>query len=326
MQSQRRPSEADNQKLPGIIDTFGEAFALVVQRPYLALVPVLLDLYLWLGASLSVKPLADEAERWLRSVPNVDAEAIDQVVRFGENFDLFSLLGVSIPTLVGQLGRGAVAAVGDRLWLTDLPWWVIPPLAAALVVTGLIVGTLYLTGVAYLVRAQPFSRRFWRDAGRNAVRMLGFVVITILGAMLLILPVVFTSVLLMVIGINAVPLLVLLAWSAGMWLFFLLFFAQYAIVVSDVGPLRAIYLSYNVVRRNIWGAAGFIVVYFVISNGVPVALNLLTSSPVGVVLAMGGNAFIATGVIAAAMLFYRDRARALGQPGPLSHSPAGPAS
>lgn len=326
MQSQPRADRVDDQKLPGIIDTFGEAFALVVQRPYLAVVPVLLDLYLWLGVSLSIRPLAEVVERWARSVPNADTRALDQIAGIGQSFDLFSLLSVTIPTLVGQLGRGAMAAVGERLWLADLPWWSIPPLAVVLGAAGLVVGTLYLTGVAYLVRGKSFDGGFWRDSVRNAVRMLGFAIITLLGAILLILPVGFMSVILILIGINAVPLLVLLAWSAAMWLFFLLFFAQYAIVVSEVGPLRAIYLSYNVVRRNVWGAARFIVAYFVITNGVPVALTLLTDSPVGVVVAMAGNAFVATGVIAAAMLFYRDRARALGQPGPLQDSVAGRAS
>jgi hypothetical protein len=52
----------------------------------------------------------------------------------------------------------------------------------------------------------------------------------------------------------------------------------------------------------------------VITTGIPFALRVFTTSAPGLVIAIIGNAFIASGMIAAAMLFYRDRARRLGLP------------
>ncbi|MDI3341052.1 MAG: hypothetical protein QJR03_11035 [Sphaerobacter sp.] len=326
MQRQARSGGADTQRLPGIIDTFGEAFALLSGRVYLILVPILLDLYLWLGAGLSVQSLTDTLARWLGRLPNADQQALDTIVGLGQAYDLVDLLSIIVPTLVGQLGREALAPVGGGHWMVALPWWAVPPVAVALAAAGLAVGAVYLTAVAYLIRGQPLRNGgFWRVALRNAMRMLGFALVTVLGAIMLILPLGVLGVILLLMGVNAAPLMVLLGWLAAMWLFVLLFFAEYAIVMSDAGPLRAIYLSYNVVRHHLGGAVGFIVVYFVISSGVPVALRLLTGSPAGVVVAMAGNAFVATGVVAAAMLFYRDRARTLGQPESSPGTAAGPA-
>lgn len=311
----------DRQQLPGIIDTFGEAFARLNRRPYLILFPVLIDLYLWLGVGISARPLTERVIAWARDLPNADTTMLDALANAGQNYDLFQLLGVSIPTLVGQIGS-SISVMGDRPWITDLAWWAIPLLAVGIILAGLALGMFYLTVVGYLLRDGAMGvGALLRESVRNSLRMIGFVLITFFGSLLLALPLLLFSGALMLVGINAVPLMALIAWLGAMWIFLLLFFAQYAIVVSSVGPLRAIYLSYNVVRRHLWGTAGLIGVSLLMTNGVPIALQVLTKSPVGVVLAMLGNAYIATGVLLAAMLFYRDRVRLLVQPSP----PAAPA-
>lgn len=307
-----RPAEPSTQKLPGIIDTLGEAFALLVQRPYLIILPIVLDLYLWLGVALSSRPLADVAVRWMRGIPNADPQAIDTARTALDGFDLFSLLGVNLPSLLGELGRSAVAGVGPPHVIASLPWWAIPPLAVAMIALGIVVGITYLTMIACLVRGDSvLTGQFLRQAGLNTLRMFGFILVAILGVLLLVMPVLVFGSLLTFVGVNVVAVLALLVWLAIMWALFLLFFAQDAIVLTEAGPLRAVYLSYNVVRRNLWSAAGFVVVYLLIMNGVPEALRLFTRSAWGVPFAIVGNAFVATGLFTAAMLFYRDRVLSL---------------
>jgi hypothetical protein len=70
--------------------------------------------------------------------------------------------------------------------------------------------------------------------------------------------------------------------------------------------------SYQVVRRYFWQTVGFIGLSMVVTTGFPLALRSLARQPAGLALASLTHAFIASGMIAAAMLFYRDRARRIG--------------
>lgn len=307
-----RAPEHEAPKLPGIIDTLGVAYALLFRRPYLILLPIALDLYLWLGAALSARSLADAFARWMNQVPEADPQIVELTHNAIAGFDLFALVGISIPSLIADRGRDAVAHVGQSIWVTGIPWWAVLVLGAVLIVGGIAIGMVYLTMIGRLVRDHPIlAAGFGREAMRNVLRMLGFIGVAIGTVLLLTMPVALFGGLLLVVGINVLSLFALLGWVAIMWAFFALFFAQDAIVLSEAGPLRAMYLSYNVVRRNIGSTAGFIIVYLLITNGTPVALQVFTTSTWGVLFALITNAFVATGVLAAAMLFYRDRVRAL---------------
>jgi hypothetical protein len=92
-----------------------------------------------------------------------------------------------------------------------------------------------------------------------------------------------------------------------------LFFAVNAIFVSDVGPLAAIQRSVGVVRRNLWPSIALVLLTWLILAGMSRVWDLLASnvqSPYGIGLSILGNAYIASGLIAASMIFYTERADA----------------
>jgi len=318
MSWRRAPSRGQPkpEKLPGTIDLLGEAFALLGQRPYLVLVPIVLDLFLWLGVGLPATAFTAHLGNVLRKFPSVDVRLIDDITGAGKNYNLMGLLGINTPSLMGHVSRGALSTPIERLLLTGLPWWSIPALGVLIAVIGLALGMMYLTMLKYVVYRQAVPvRLLWRQTWANTRRMLGFVCAAALVLLLLMLPLALFGAILLIVGIDAFPILAFLMSLEAVWAFLMLFFAQYAIVDSSAGVFRAAYLSYNIVRRNPWSAAGFICVYFIIVDGMPVALHILLSSAWGVVLAMIINAYVASSALIAAMLFYRERAKRL--PGPI---------
>jgi hypothetical protein len=103
-----------------------------------------------------------------------------------------------------------------------------------------------------------------------------------------------------------------------------LFFAVPAICVSDVGPLAAVQRSVAVVRRDLWSTVGLILLTWLILAGMGRVWEVLASSlqaPFGAGLAILGNAYIASGLIAAGMIFYTERVEAL-SPAPNASAPA----
>jgi hypothetical protein len=114
---------------------------------------------------------------------------------------------------------------------------------------------------------------------------------------------------------------VLLLLGALLFVTLHLSFAVDAIFVSQVGPLNAIQRSVGVVRRHLWPSVALMLLTWLILAGMAQVWTVLASnvqSPYGVALSILGNAYIASGLIAAGMIFYIERAEAVPQPGPIS--------
>ena len=107
------------------------------------------------------------------------------------------------------------------------------------------------------------------------------------------------------IGLLALELL----FVVGFWVNIYIGFYREAIVIHDQGPLRAIYTSFNVVRRNFWGTLGFLALSLIISLGSGVIWYRLVGSTAGLIVAMVGSAYIGSGLLAARMAFFRERLR-----------------
>jgi hypothetical protein len=98
-----------------------------------------------------------------------------------------------------------------------------------------------------------------------------------------------------------------LALLAGIYLFF----AVDAIFVSGVGPLAAIQRSVAVVRRHLWPTLGLVLLTWLILAGMDRVWAFLADAlrpPFGVGLSMLANTYIASGLLAASMIFYYERA------------------
>ena len=87
-----------------------------------------------------------------------------------------------------------------------------------------------------------------------------------------------------------------------------LFFAPEAIFISRVGPIQAIRRSVAVVHASVWSALTLAILMTVILIGMgQVWIALASQASWGLALGIVGNAYIASGLVAASMLFYRER-------------------
>ncbi len=299
---------------PGVIETIGNAFALLNKRPYILVAPVILDVCLWLGYQLSLKPFTDLLIRWLNTAPNTDATTIDRLDRLGASSNLFMILTVSMPSTMTRLGSGIVGSGASRA-REVIPAWLLGPVVLGLIVVGIAFGMAYLTFLGSIAHGGAIStKQFVRTSLANSLRFIGFNVMVIGVILLLLFPLLLLSGVLLAVGISIIPVTTALLVLAFMWSFVLLYFAQDAIVISNAGPARAMYMSYNVVRAYFWPCLGLIVVSMVIQIGTPLALNVFTRSSWGMPLAFLIRAYVLTGLALAALLFYRDRASAIRVP------------
>ncbi len=297
--------------VPGIVDTIAGAMSLVLEHPLLFTIPVLFDLYVWLGVRLSPAAFTDAFGRLLLRANSADATNVaDNLRRFGERSDMTELLGVLLPSLLVGIGNQDLPTLWRGASYDPGSWWIVAGLSVVFLVLGAGLSMLYRVPLAVLIHGEPLTiARVGRATLWAWIRSIGLFFIVIGLGLLIGGPLLVGAAVLQVLGVDAVPLLTLALILPAIWAAIYLYFTLDAIVVSEVGPLRAIYLSFNVVRRNFWPTVGFALAVLLISTGLPRVWERLIGNPPGLVLAIIANAFIGTGLAVASMMFYDNRLR-----------------
>jgi hypothetical protein len=276
-------------------------------------IPLLLDLFLWFGPRLSaqapIEALVDWAAAQSEGTPDTANQLVlDTMRQAAAQADLFGLLATQIPSMILLLDPAQTPLAANRpiIMLTSIPATIVVSLI--LVLIGLLLSIVYLTPIAQTVRAgapdlAAASQRVWF----YWLRVVALILIIFVAAIAVTVPLSIIAALLTVVGVNLLPLFLFVMQLAAIWLLFYLFFVVDAILVSEVGPLRAMRYSVAVVRHNFWSTLGLIVLTLLIARGLPIVFTVLARVIVGVPIAIVANAYISTGLAAASMIFYRDR-------------------
>lgn len=315
--SEAAAARGGEPRLTGVVDTLSAGYGVINRRPWIILIPVLLDLLLWFGPRVSVAPLLGpilSQSGIRRGLGPDEAQAFDSarqaILAAADDANLLALVSpgwISVPVIVPLLARGG----GTFSFVTSWTNAIVVSLGALL--GGALLGCVYRGIIAQQVRGEAMTpMRLAREALRAWMRLIGVVLLLGAGGLLLSVPlllvVVGATLLARDLGAFGVAFIV----GAALWAQVYLFFASDAVFVSRVGPLQAVRRSVGVVRAHFWAALRIVVLITIIVLGMnQVWVSLATRVPWGLALGIVGNAYIASGLVAASMLFYRERVRAL---------------
>jgi hypothetical protein len=309
----------------GVIETLSAGYAAVNRQPWVLLLPILLNVFLWLGPHVSYSPLVGPvvtgATEWTRQMalgprPVPDAESISGpeleqarqwLIARSDDINGFEAL---VWSPLGLPNLPSLSTTSDDIAFVN-GWGDGVALLGACIGLGLLLGGWFYGGLAVASQNEPGGPlAAGRRVPRAVVDVLGLVGVLLGVSILLGLPVV------MLIGFTAlvsppVALLGSVLLLAGLlYATIHLFFSVAAIFVSSAGPLQAIQRSVGVVRRHLWPSIALILLTWLILAGMGRVWDLLASylpSPLGVFLGILGNAYVASGLIAAGMVFYIQR-------------------
>jgi hypothetical protein len=301
----------------GLVETLSTGYVHVNQRLWVLAIPVVLDVYLWLGAQLSFAPLFRVFRDRITALDASSLEPQQQERLFVQlqNTDMRGALAWLnwVPLALPDLFGPGSAATGNVIYVSNG----LTMLAAVLSINLLLllVSSLFLTLLAAGVRGEPcpWSCLLRRTGG--AVLGIGVYALIVLGVgVITVLPL-----LIVVLGIaqfapGVVSFIAIGLFIIGFWVYTFLGFVVETMLIGDVGPLRAIVLSVHMVRHSLFGALGLILLTLVIIYGMGVVWGMLATTWWGVMLAIVGNAYIGSGLIAARMIFCRDRLAAVQHP------------
>jgi hypothetical protein len=294
----------------GIIDSLSAGFGVVNEQPWIILLPVVLDLFFLFGPRVSIAPVVGQIVTKPQYIQAFGADATAPVIAFAEEANLLGLLspaGLTLPTIVPVLG----IARGSYTMLDSAGAAVL--LALAAILFGGFVGCVYRAILAQQARESELS--VLRIPGESVVawyRVVVLAVLMLVVGFLVILPLAFIAALFSLVTGAATPLMTALVTTLALAAQLYLFFTPDAIFISRVGPIQAIRSSVAVVHAGVWSALTLALLVTVITIGMSQIWVLLASQASwGLALGIVGNAYIASGLVAASMLFYRERMEVL---------------
>ncbi|MBI2954999.1 MAG: hypothetical protein HYY30_11835 [Chloroflexi bacterium] len=315
---------------PGVIDTLSVGFGTVNKIAWIVLLPVALDFLLWRGPQLSIATFLQNMLAWYNSVvtaemgqgmgTSINADAAASIEQLQQTLEA----GIGQVNLVRMLGSGGVLAglvpsvpslpslpsLGVATEVTQ-PLWIAAS-SVGLGLLGLLLGCVYFGLVAQQIRDGHVSpAKLGRNIWRYWLSALGFIGLLIGLVLFAGLPTgLFLSAAFFVsptAGLILSSLVALVLQLGAIMILLYLFFVADAIVISEAGPFRAVALSAKVVARNFWAAMGLVLLVLVISIGTQEIWRYLAAEPWGPLAGIAGNGYIASGLTAARMTFYKTR-------------------
>lgn len=307
-----------DRKPLGVIEALSAGFELVLRHPYMLLVPLALDLFLWLGPQIHAKPVFDEAVRLLAGAapaPGSSPDAQQALDAFksavqatGESFNLISivaLFALGIPTLVVVDPPADIAAPNVLFSVSDpvaFFGWVV-----LFGFIGLFLGSVYLQVIAHSVRRDAGWGAFAARVVKSFTHVLTLFLLVVVGSAIVVVPFFVSAAMVSVLSPGLGFFLILACWLVLMWAALYMAFAIPAIFVSGANVPQAIMNSIAVFRYNFWSAIGLIFLVILIQMGFSVVWDALLGSTMGMLVGMVANAVLGTAMAAAMMLFYADR-------------------
>jgi len=306
----------------GIIASLVTGFEAINARWELMLLPLALDLFLWLGPHLSIGPLVPQVEAAMSNLiaaagSDAATQSNFQIIRtaledFGATFNVFSFLSTAplgLPSLLAARGPVLTPAGSPIVWtVNSVPLYLL--LWGVFVLVGLLLGAFYFDLIAQQVRDKRLRwgvllRQVWGDWARlTALSVIAVGAVVVLG-----LPILLLTGLLSLIS----PILGGLVWVGGLmvilWVLFYGGFALHGMLLQRRGLFHALWDSARLVQINLPYAAGLFVVVVVINLGLAAVWNLPGDDSWLLLLGLGGHALISSALVTATFVFYQDRYR-----------------
>ncbi|HSL45004.1 MAG TPA: hypothetical protein VK897_16350 [Anaerolineales bacterium] len=303
---------------PGVMGSLRAGFDAVSTHVSLILLPLVLDIFLWLGPRLSVyglvnpflKMMFDRAQQTLTSSTDVQRFAEFQALfnELFQRFNLLSLLGklqlfpIGVSSLLAQT-MPVETPLGEQqvVQISSVPG--VMGLGFVLVLAGWVLGGLYFRWVSGIILGE---RSTAISSVQAILQTLILSVIWVIGLMMFFVPVMFILTVVTMISptLASIAFFVLLLFS--FWLVVPLFFTPHGIFIRKQNAFYSIFTSLRMARFALPTSGLFVLSWFLLTIG----LNYLWSVPPEdswmTLVGIGGHAFITTALLAASFVYYRD--------------------
>lgn len=303
--ARQEPSEAPQS--PGVINSVAAGFELATSHLWLLILPVILDLLLWLGPRLTVAGLLRDS---LALLPQDDAFAqwSEQILALAPRTNLLTSLSfpvIGVPALMTGPAPERTPIATQSLELQSLGTWMLVFLGLNLL--GIVLGAVYFNWLAQPVRPEPLTPDlFVRRTARTALRLCGLVLLFVALSFALGLALIPLVLLVAFLGLGATAV-ALIGGVLGLWLVIYFSFSLHGMVLHQAGVLPALIGSVRLIQRHMWPTLLLLAAVVLISSGLNSLWRMVDDGSWLHVISIAGHAFITTGLLLGTLLYYRAR-------------------
>jgi hypothetical protein len=298
---------------PGIINSIRMGFDTVATHITAILLPLLLNLFLWLGPRLRMDALFDSVKPDVVSIwkaGGISADDVQKAMGLYETmipkinlFWVFHTIPIGISSLFLPHGTSQTPLGNPVIWqvsAASLFGWIF-----LLTLLGWVGGGLYFRSVAWLAMenveaAQPLNL-FYAILQTILISIVWGILSMVVG-----LPVFFILSLVLQFNAFVANIIVLVLSLASMWVIVPLFFWPHGVFIKGQNVITSILGSVQMMRFTLPTSSMFVLTVFLLTFG----LNFLWSIPPEdswiTLLGIFGQSFVATALLAASFIYYRD--------------------
>lgn len=316
----------------GVIDTIADAVTFVLSKPWLILIPIVIDLILWLVLKVTMGPVIDSIIR-LMETTNVEGSdlIIEQLETYGDQIMISDYLGAFVPTLLTGMsldtimgiimlfvapdGFGVPRSEIYESWQNGVVATMSPD--SSMMVPVVLFGVLLLSSIAMILFRVPMVRAIRgtrptgivQEMGRSWINFVLYLLLLMVAGAAALVPLAIMSALVPILGMGVAFIASFALLMLGGMLGVYSLFAVDAMLVHRTSPLNGFRMSYAVSKAYFGQTARFAMTCIFVMLATLRLWSELASSAPGFIIALVGSAFVGTVLTAASLFFYTDRFR-----------------
>jgi hypothetical protein len=300
---------------PNVIQALLSGFNTIASKPYLILLPVILDLFLWLGPAWRVVDAFRPFIQGLSNIPNMIGSDYAEMVQSYQdllqevlnNFNLATslrTLPIGVPSLmVGELpfinpmGHPFIIDLKTNLQVVAL--WLL------FLLFGFFLGNFYFQNISRQVMPSN-EKETIKDSFRIFLQIILMPILLLFILLILSIPVLFLVTVVTLINPVFGEFVIFVVGVIILWVLMPLIFTPHSIYLYKQNLIAAMMTSISVVRVSMGRTAWFVLASFVLIRG----LDILWRSPAVdswfLLIGILGHAFIVSSVIASSFHYFLD--------------------
>ena len=302
---------------PKLLPSLRMGFDAITNHLVLILIPVALDLFLWLGPHLRLQKIIESILAQLFAFNTLQDPAAVGMIETGKNMwttiaeslNLFSALRaypVGIPSLMASMFSLDTPAGTPIIWELN-SFIVVMIILIGLTILGLVLGTYF-----YLVVAQAtiHGEIRWRQSLQNWPWAASQVILLALFWLALL---IFVSIpgscLVSLVALGGFPIgqcALPLFSGVILWIFFPLLFSAHGIFIKHANVISSVKASMRITRHTLPTTVLFFLLVLLISKGLDLLWQVPPPTSWLTIIGLVGHGFIVTGLLAASFIYYRD--------------------
>jgi hypothetical protein len=302
---------------PNLLRSLRMGFDAVANQIVIIIIPIAIDLLLWLGPHLQIKTLinnflsASLAADQATSLQTGDLiiSGTEMIRSIAKGFNLLSLLRtipVGIPSLMAG-GMHTETPNGIPASIDIINPIIATVIALGLILFGLIAGSFYYRLVVQVaLKGKIELKTILHDWSWTSLQVLSLALAFLILLLAVSVPSLCVIFAIALFGLPLAQFASFLYLGFLLWLAFPLLFSAHGIFVNHNNALAAVQRSMTLTKMTLPATSLFILVLLALSEGLDFLWHVPPETSWLMLIGVGGHAFITSALLAASFVYYRD--------------------